>query len=233
MNETLNRKDQTQFRTELILALIITGLACVAGFSNLLYFANSLYPSTSDAMGHMAKVRYLAECFSKLEFPSWFPYWYNGSTVAQYYPPLSYWIMALIYIPVQNTMLTFKIYCFLMIFIGGMGVWYFCRAYIGKLCGLFGTIVFCIQPYILRSLLSAGTVAQGPIIALAAWYLIVLLRFGGKTNAKYFFLSTLICALMILGHPNTTFMMCLCIMTAFLMLVIFRRLRFEASFSSV
>lgn len=226
MDETLNRKGKSQFKIELALALIITGLACVAGFSNLFYFANSLYPSTADAMGHMAKVRYLADCLSKMEFPAWFPYWYNGSTVAQYYPPLSYWIMALIYIPVQNTMLTFKIYCFLMIFIGGLGVWYFCRAFIGKWCGLFGTIVFCIQPYILRSLFSAGTVAQGPIIALSSWYLITLLRFGQEPNRKYFFLSTLLCSLMILGHPNTAFMMVICIIAALLILVVVKQMRF-------
>ncbi len=113
-----------------------------------------------------------------------------------------------------------------MVFIGGLGVWYFCRAFIGRWCGLFGTIVFCIQPYILRSLFSAGTVAQGPIIALSSWYLITLLRFGQKPNRKYFFLSTLFSALMILGHPNTTFMMAICIMAAFLILVILRRMRF-------
>jgi hypothetical protein len=228
MGETLNGKDKIQFRTELFLALIIAGLACAAGFSNILSMSNSTFPSTSDAMGHMAKVRYLAECLARGEFPSWFPFWYNGSTVTQYYPPLSYWIMAFIYIPVQNAMLTFKIYSFAMIFVGGMGVWYFCRTFIGRWCGLFGTVAFCIQPYILRSLLSAGTVAQGPIIALSSWYLITLLRLGEKTNSKHFFLSTVICALMILGHPNTAFMMCLCILAAFFILVITKIIRLDS-----
>jgi len=89
MDESLNSKDKIQFRIELILALIITGLACAASLSNYLLVSNDSYPFTSDAMGHMAKVHFLAESLSRGEFPSWFPYWYNGATVTQYYPPLS------------------------------------------------------------------------------------------------------------------------------------------------
>ncbi len=215
-----------QFYIELSFALIITGIACAAGFSNLLGISNDIYPYTSDAMGHMAKVRYLADCLSNGDFPSWFPYWYNGATFTQYYPPLSYWIMTLIYIPVQNVMLTFKIYCYAMFFIGGMGVWYFCRFFIGKWCGIFGAVVFCLQPYILRALLSAGTVAQGPVIALSSWYLLLLLSYVYKPNAKKFLLCVLICAFIILGHPNTAFMMCLCIMAVFFALLVIKRITF-------
>lgn len=213
-----------QYRIELFLALIITGIVCAAGSSNLLFASNDLYPYTSDVMGHMAKVRYLSDCLLKGDFPSWFPYWHNGSTFTQYYPPLSYWIMALIYIPVQNVMLTFKIYCYLMFFIGGMGIWYFCRSFIGGWCGIFGAVVFCLQPYILRALYSAGTVAQGPIIALSSWYLFFLLSYVYRPDAKKFLLCTLICALMILGHPNTAFMMCLCIMAIFFVFAMIKRI---------
>jgi len=230
MGETLNSKGKTQFRIELILALIITGLACAAGFSNLLFESNSFFPQTSDGMGHMAKVRYLAECLSKREFPSWFPYWYNGSTFTQYYPPLSYWILAPIYIIAKNAMLVFKIYCFMMIFVGGIGVWYFCRVYIGRWCGLFGSITYCLQPFILRALLSAGAVAQGPIIALTPWYLIALLSFGKNPTPRKFIPCTILCALMILGHPNTTFMMCFCIVIVLFVFVLLRKITLQNYF---
>lgn len=216
--------DKVQFRIELVLALVITGLACAAGFSNLLFASNDLFPLTSDAMGHMAKVRFLAESYAQGEFPSWFPYWYNGSTVAQYYPPLSYWLMTPIFMLVKNAMITFKIYCFIMIFIGGVGVWYFCRSFIGRWCGILGTVLFCIQPFILLTFYGAGLLAQGPIIALTSWYLIALIKFGQVQKAKSLIWSTLLCALMILSHPMTTLMICLCLMIAFLVFAFLRKI---------
>lgn len=44
--------------------------------------------------------------------------------------------------------------------------------------------------------------------------------------SRKFLLCTLICALMILGHPNTTFMMCLCIMAVFFIFVLIQRTTF-------
>ncbi|HYE67931.1 MAG TPA: 6-pyruvoyl-tetrahydropterin synthase-related protein [Anaerovoracaceae bacterium] len=217
-------EDKVQFRIELVLALTITGLACAAGFSNLLFASNDLFPLTSDAMGHMAKVRFLADSFAQGEFPSWFPYWYNGSTVAQYYPPFSYWIMTPIFMLVNNAMLTFKIYCFIMIFIGGVGVWYFCRRFIGSWCGILGTVLFCIQPYILLTFYGAGLLAQGPIVALTPWYLITLITFSKTQKAKSFIWNTILCALMILSHPMTIFMICLCIMIALFVYVFLRKI---------
>lgn len=219
-----------QYRAELILALIITGLACVAGFSNYLSISTDLYPLTSDAMGHMAKVRYLAESLAKGEFPSWFPYWYNGSAFTQYYPPLSYWIMAPIFMMVKNAMLTYKINCFIMIFAGGMGVWYFCSRYIGRWCGLFGTVAFCLQPYILLTFYGAGLLAQGPIIALTPWYLIAVLSFAAKPDRKRFFLCTLLCALMILSHPMTIFMTCMCVAAVLFVMALLREIPFHSFF---
>ena len=225
MDETLAGKKQ--FGAELILALIITGLVCAAGQSTLLFAPNDMYPMTADAMGHMAKVRFMADSFSNGIFPAWFPYWYNGTALIQYYPPLSYWVMAPIFMITDNAMLTFKIDCGMMIFIGGMGIWYFCRSHIGYWCGLIGTFAYCLQPFILRSLYSAGQLAQGPIIALVPWYITAMLAYGNKPNSKNFFLCTFLCALMILSHPNTTFMNCICIMAVFLVFIALKKITFQ------
>jgi len=219
-----------QFYVELVFALLVTGLACCAGFSNLLLASNDLYPGATDALGHMAKVQYIAEALKSGILPSAFPYWYNGTTVAQYYPPLSYWIMALIYGITKNIMLTFKIDCFLVIFSGGMGVWYFCRRYIASWCGLFGTIVFCLQPYVLITFLYQGQVAQGPVVALLPWYLIMVLSYAQKPTAKGFSVCTVICFFMILGHPNTAFMYCICIILALAFLLPGKRITLLAYF---
>lgn len=122
MNKILINK---QFKAELLVAVIIAGLACCAALSNYLFVSNDYYPLTSDAMGHMAKVKYITDCLLRGEFPAWFPYWYNGATVWQYYPPLSYLLMVPVQMMTDNVMLTFKINCFIILFVGSMGVWFF------------------------------------------------------------------------------------------------------------
>jgi uncharacterized membrane protein len=224
MSETLYGNDRKQYRIELILALLVIGLVCAADLSNLLLASNDFYPLTSDAMGHMGKVQFIAESLSRGEFTSWFPYWYDGATVTQYYPPLSYWVMAPIFMLTKNVMLTYKINCILVNFVGGMGVWYFCRSNIGRWCGLFGGVVYCLQPFNLRVLLSAGMLAQGPIIALLPWYLVIFLRFGQKQSARNFLISTVFCALMILSHANTAFMVCILIMAVAFVFVLMRKI---------
>ncbi len=218
--------EEIQFRRELFFAFIVAILACVIGQNNLIFASNDLYPITSDAMGHMAKVSFIAESISKGEFPSWFPFWYDGSVVTQYYPPFSYWVMALILLVAKNVMLTYKIYCFYAILTGSIGVWFFCRKSIGSWCGLIGIVLFCLQPSLLRTLYSAGQVAQGPIIALTPWYLVGIFMFLKKPSGKNFFFSTAICVLLILGHPNTAYMNCLCIFFSLFIMVILKQIPF-------
>ncbi|MDD3168827.1 MAG: 6-pyruvoyl-tetrahydropterin synthase-related protein [Eubacteriales bacterium] len=226
MEETITSKDKKQFGIELILALILTGLACAAGFSNILFASNDLYPAATDFLGHMAKLRYITHCIQDGILPSWFPYWYCGAAVTQYYPPLSYYLMVPIYAITNNVMLTFKIGCLSAIYIGGIGVWFLSRKFIGRWCGLFGSVVFCLQPYVLLTLLDQGQVAQGPIIALTPWYLIGLLSFCRKPTARRFLICTVICLLMILSHPNSIFMYSLCIMGVLTVFLLIRKIEF-------
>lgn len=212
---------------EFFFAVIITAVATCAGFSDVLFLSNDLYPSTADAMGHMTKVKYLAECFARGEIPTWFPYWYTGSTVAQYYPPLSYLLMVPIYMLTNSTMLTYKINCFIMIFVGGMGVWNFCRLYIGRWCGLIGTVFYCLQPYVLLSFFAAGVLAQGPIFALTPWFLIAILSCAQKPSAKIFLICTLMVFFLMLSHVMHAFMVCFCIMVVLFFFVPFKKISFR------
>lgn len=228
MNRRLNQKRVlTNSSLELILAILIATLASAAAFSNLLFCSNDVYPLTSDALGHLAKVRYLAECFARLEFPSWYPFWYNGSTVMQYYPPLSYLMMAPIELIVHNVTLTYKIFCFIVLFVGGLGVWTFCRKLIGKWCGLFGIVTYCLQPFLTRSLFGAGVLAQGPVFAISPWFILVVLLYAKKTSRKGFFYATLLTFLLIMSHAMHAFMVCLCIMLVLLMFIINKEITFR------
>lgn len=224
-------KETKSFQLELLLALIVAVLASLASFSTLLFCSNDLYPVTADSMGHLTKVRYLAECFSKLEFPSWFPQWYNGSTVMQYYPPLSYIMMAPIEMICHNVTLTYKIFCFFVLFSGGMGIWLFCRKYIGNWCGLFGIIVYCIQPFLTRSLYGAGVLAQGPVFAISPWYVLFILSYClNPTKLKLFLISTLT-FLLIISHAMHAFMVCFCIACVLFIFVLIKKIKLINFFS--
>jgi len=208
-----------QYRIELFSALIITGIVCAAGSSNLLFASNDLYPAATDAMGHMAKVQYITQCLKGGVIPSWFPYWYNGAAVTQYYPPLSYYLMVPVYALTGNVMLTFKINCFLMMFIGGMGVWYFCRKVIGKWCGCIAIVFYCLQPFLLSSLYIVGVLAQGPVYAITPWLLYLVLSFIKEPNRRKALFCTIATALLILSHPMHAFIIVLCIMLVLLMFI--------------
>lgn len=108
-------------------------------------------------------------------------------------------------------MLTFKLYNILMLSLGGMGVWLICRRYIGEWVGVVGSFAYIAQPFILLTLLDQGQVAQGPIIALNPWYLLILLELIRDMSRSKFILATILCSVMILSHPNSIFMAALCV----------------------
>lgn len=215
-----------QFYIELIFVLLITGIACAAGFSNLLTASKDMYPAAADVMGHMAKVQYIVRCLQDGLAPSWFPYWYNGTHLTQYYPPLSYYLMVPVYALVKNIMVAFKINCFLMMFAGGMGIWYFCRRLIGKWCGLIATIFYCLQPFLLISLYGAGVLAQGPVYAITPWFLYLIIGLCKKPGRLKAALCTVAASLLILSHAMHAFIIVFCIMLVLLLFVMFKKISF-------
>ena len=199
-------------------------MCSLAAMSNLLAAGNDVYPLTSDAMGHMAKIQYIAETLAEGEIPGWFPGWYNGSTVTQYYVPLSYYCMVPFYLLTHNVMLTYKISCVLMMFVGGMGIWTFCYRKIGRGCGLVGILAYCLQPFLADSLYEAGAIAQGMIFALAPWYLLATLEFIDKPDRKRFFFSVISAVLLILSHAMDAFMICGCTYVCLLLFVCIKKI---------
>lgn len=196
---------------ELAAAIIVSAAASCAAFSNLLMTPDNMYNVSSDALGHLTKIRYLAEHYKNFEFPSWCPFWYNGSTMMQYYAPLGYIIMAVIEGFLNNVMITMKIYCFASLFLGGLGVWAICRRYIGRWCGLFAAVIYCIQPFLILSLFNAGVLAQGAIYMLTPWFVFFVIMFLQKPQKLTFVLIAILTFLLILGHAMHAFMECLCI----------------------
>ncbi len=219
--------NRLKFIVELVVAILLSVSCALFGMTNLLWASNLDYPYTVDGLGHMTKVVYIAQQLAQGHIPSWFPYWYNTSTTTQYYVPFSYYIMAFIYYLTQNVMLTYKIFCAAVMAIGGFGVWVLCYKKIGRVCGLFGIIIFCFQPFLLNSLYVQGFVAQGPIIAMMSWYLLAVLSCAKKPNRCNFSASTILMILIILSHAMHAFMVFLTTFVVFLIFLLLKKVQFR------
>jgi len=194
---------------ETLICLIVIAGALAFSLWPLLSAPNSNFPYTGDAMGHLTKVKYIADSLRQGHWPAWFPFWYNGSTVIQYYPPLSFFLLAPVQILFDNLMITFKFWAFATLLVGGWGVFYICRRWIGFYAGLLGAVLYVMQPFLLRSLMMQGVIAQGPIIALTPWLLAAtLLFFEQRTPWRWMAICITIAAL-ILSHPMHALLVCL------------------------
>lgn len=191
----------------------------------LLSAPNSQYPLTVDGMGHLAKIEYIANCLKHLQWPAWFPYWYNGSTVAQYYPPLSYYILIPVQMIFNNVMITFKVSVFASLLIGALGVWCICRRWIGSLYGIWGASCYALQPFLIRSLCNAGAMAQEPIFALTPWLLYLTFLFVERKTPVRVAMLCILTAALILSHAMHAFLICIGITLIMVGLLIIHKIK--------
>jgi hypothetical protein len=219
-----------QLLIEFLLAVLLSVAASIAAFSNIATAGSQWFNVTADGLGHLAKVAYLAEHYQRLEFPSWCPFWYNGSTMMQYYAPLGYVVMAAIHMVVQEVILTAKWYCLICLTFGGLGVWAICRRFIGRWCGLFAVVLYCLQPFFSLSLFGGGVYAQGMIYLLTPWLLLLIVDFLTEPRGRTFFGIALFTALLILGHAMHAFMIGLMIAVVALPYALTGKIRFQSYF---
>lgn len=225
MNPILASNRRYQSIVELVLAILLSVVIARAAFSNILSIPDGYYNITSDALGHFAKVEYLAEHYKNFQFPSWYPYWYNGSTVYQYYPPLGYVIMGIIHVFTNSMMTTMSLYCFICLLIGNMGVWALGHRYLGSWYGLWGIVLYGLQPFLALSFFAAGVLAQGVLFMLTPWLLYFAVTYLDSPSRSSFILVSILTALAILGHAMHAYMECFCIGLVALPYVITGRLK--------
>lgn len=205
------RKRNSSIQIELIIAVISITAAILWAGKVLFFASNSLYLDTTDALPHYTKIEYLAQCISQFKFPSWFPYWYNGATVMQYYPPLSFMLLVPLEIIFHNPTISLKIFIFSSLFIGSIGVWYIYCKHIGRWFGILAAVFYAAQPYFIISLLGWGVIAQAPILAIAPWHLIISINYFKNPRLKTWFFVLLLTLLLLFSHVMHGFMIVLCI----------------------
>lgn len=215
---------------ELCLCLAVVAGALVWSLWPLLIAPNSNFPYTGDGMGHLTKVKYMADCLKDFKWPAWFPYWYNGSTLVQYYPPLAFFFLVPIQILFDNIMITFKLWVFASSFIGALGVWFICRRWMGNWVGIIGAVLYALQPFLLRSMLMQGVIAQGPIIALTPWLLLATLLFLERQTAFRWISVSVLISLLILSHAMHAFIICIGMLYIVGLLLLIRKISFKDFF---
>ena len=174
--QVLGMNDRKSFYIELLLAAFIIATAVVY-VGRVFYFSdNSYYLNTTDALPIYSKAIYIAESLRSMEWPSWFPYWYCGTSVSQYYPPLVYIILGPLEVFIENPMFVLKIFIFTGLYAGGLGIWYGYNRNVGPYYGILAAALYVMLPYFTISFLSWGTVAQIPIVALSPWYMVICLK---------------------------------------------------------
>jgi hypothetical protein len=217
-------KKKFYFLIELFTAIILIS-AAILWMGRISFFASdNLYFATTDAIPHYTKVEYIAQCVSQFQWPSWFPYWYCGSAVMQYYPPLSFLLLVPLELIFNNATISLKIFIFLSLLIGGMGIWYTYYRYIGRCLGILAAILYVAQPYFIISLLGWGVIAQAPILAIAPWHLILSIDYFKNPRLKTWLVVLILTLLMLLSHVMHGFMIVLCIITVMFMAgIIYRK----------
>jgi|GEM_PF-1785856 len=208
------------FRCELGLAALAIAAALIYSIWPFLSTANDKYPYTIDALGHLTKIKYVADCLINLKWPSWFPYMDNGSMALQYGSPFSRILLAPVQMLTNNVMVTLKIGIFLAQFIGGLGVWYTCRRFVGPWVGIIGGVLYSVQPMLLTALLNIGEVAQIPMYAITPWYLCFCLLLFEKPTPLRWLSICISAALMILTHAMSALLICIALGVIILVLLI-------------
>ena len=174
-----------------------------------------------DAVPIFTKTKYIVECLHQGQIPAWFPYWYCGSAVYQYYPPLIYVITSAIEFFADNTNLTLKIYMIAGYSLGGLGVWAICRKYLNHWIGLFAAVFYIMCPYFTISFFYWGQIAQIPIIALAPWYFGSCISFYNNAQRNSWLAVVVLTLLLCTSHVMHGFMIVLSVFVSMLISTFF------------
>lgn len=168
-----------------VLAIIITALVV---YFNVVFprDADSVFPWSSDAWGHLIKAVYLREQIGEGQFyPDLFPDWYNGQQLLRYFPPLSYYALVGLNEITGNIFTAGNLYIFATSLIGGISFLLFAPR-VGIFWAIAGGILFIVFPDNIRVAFADGNLprlAATALLPAALFFMMNLLENPrGKRN---------------------------------------------------
>jgi uncharacterized membrane protein len=134
------------------------------------------YPWGSDTLGHLIKAEYLQQEIAAGHFyPNIFPAWYSGVQLMRYYPPLPYYVLALINLVTRDMIAAGHWYVVLAALAGALSFLSFAR-WVGWAPAALGALLFALAPDNLRVALAEGNLPRILATALLPGLTYCLLR---------------------------------------------------------
>jgi hypothetical protein len=144
-------------------------------------------PLGVDVWGHLARVWYMAKVLGEGGAPpDWFPHWYNGTALIQYYPPGSTWALAPIQMITDDVEVTFRIFAGIAVLFAGVATYLILLRWATPQWAALAAISFAAAPQFTRILYFEGNIPRTFIYALMPIMLGLSLRLLETGNRKHF-----------------------------------------------
>ncbi|MBX0329058.1 hypothetical protein K2Z83_15370 [Oscillochloris sp. ZM17-4] len=188
-------------RRLLVASAILTALALAIFLPLLAPGGAARFPWGSDTLGHVLKAKYLGERIrSGSLYPALLPSWYMGTQMLRYYPPLPYYLLVAITLPLGDSVAAAGWMVMLCALLGGLS-WLLYRRWVGLWATTLGGALFMILPDNLRVGLAEGNLPRALATALlpaAVYALLRALEPGGRR--RHLLALTAIFAALVLSH---------------------------------
>lgn len=152
-------KEKIFVALKIALSMVLIGLFASI-FVGYIYKTNN-YPLGSDIYGHLFKAEYLFEEIAKGNIlPKYSPHWYNGVELFRYWPPGSYYLLALINQVTLNIYDSYLVFLVICIVLSSLGFLFFGIQENKIVLSSFLSILYFVNPDNLRVLFDEGNVPR-------------------------------------------------------------------------
>ncbi|NQU97207.1 MAG: glycosyltransferase family 39 protein, partial [Chloroflexi bacterium] len=174
-------------------------------------FEGGPFPSSTDAMGHLYRVFYVAQEWKQWRLiPQWTPGWYMGTPLLEFYPPLTTFVMAPV-AALGDPALSYRVFAFVAMSLAAVLTTVLFRNRLGTAGAITAGILYSLAPFVLRTVFSDGVLPLALFIVIQPVLVRLLLDVFERPTAKRFLLASLGSAAMVLTHHLQALMFFVCI----------------------
>ncbi len=149
-------------KTKILFAAPVIIVAALAVYNPVLQFAEegALHPWSYDTLGHLLKVEFVAQAFRSGDFyPRLFPDWYGSMQLLRYFPPLSYSLLAGLYLLSGDIVFTGGAFVFGAALFGGLSFLLY-RRWLTLIPAIGAGVLFMALPYNIRVAMAEGNLPR-------------------------------------------------------------------------
>jgi uncharacterized membrane protein len=187
---------------------LLAGVAIIVITGFLVYgrilFAGGVqsFPWGSDTLGHVSRLEFLQRSLGQGNMAlQLFPNWYLGIQIFRYYPPLTYYLLALITLVVPSSLQAVNLFLFLCALLGGLS-WLLYRKWLKWPLAIAGGVLFLVLPDNVRVAFAEGNLPRVLASTLLPMLVFFILRATEEArNARFLFAIAGLMAVVVFCHP--------------------------------